>query len=119
MNQSLSEVAENDRKLAENDSLAGCLVRLFWMILGNALLALSAVSIIKRPTSDLSFGDVFYWGLVGCLLVARYVDVRHFQGRTADGEPASTKDWQTYAIVLLPIALGAWLVAHALRWGGL
>ena len=96
------------------DPPAGCLLRLFWMVVGNVILLFCAYGIIQHPSSLLGIADVFYWAIVGSLLAARYVDIRYFQGTTSDGDPASLADWRRYTVVVVLVTTGLWLVAHAI-----
>lgn len=93
--------------------LAGLLARLFWMLAGNALLALLTISIAFRDGTSLSPSDVAFWTVVALLVVVRWADVRLLGGETADGEPATTADWRRYTAMLIAISLAVWLAAHA------
>jgi hypothetical protein len=93
------------------DPAGGCLLRVFWMLVGNLLLLAAAYAITQSPRL-LGPADAFFWLAFGSLLAARYADVKHFQGRTAEGEPATMADWRRYAALLGGISLGVWLVAH-------
>ena len=103
----------------KHDHLGGCLLRMFWMIVGNAILAFCVISMIRRDSSFFGLEDALYWSLVGCLLGARYVDIQYFKGQTADGEPASMVDWRRYAVRVGIASVGMWLIAHAIVVGGL
>ena len=103
----------------KHDHLAGCFLRLFWMIIGNAILVLCAVSIVRGRSRLLGWEDVCYWALVGCLLAARYMDIQYFKGLTAEGDTASMADWRRYAVRVGIVSVGLWLVAHAIVAGGL
>ena len=112
----MDELKNEDVK---RDHLAGCFLRFFWMIVGNAILVFCVVSMVKGRSSLLGLEDAFYWSLVGCLLAARYADIQYFKGQTADGEPASMVDWRRYAVRVGIVSVGLWLVAHAIVVGGL
>ena len=97
----------------EYASPAGCLLRLFWMMIGNVLLLFCAYGIIQHRSSVLSIADALYWAIVGSLLATRYVDIRYFHGTTGDGDPASLADWRRYTVLVVLVAVGLWLVARA------
>jgi len=103
----------------EYESPLGPLVRLFWVLLGNAILAFCAVSIAQ---SDPGFGtaaDAIFWTTVGCLMAARYVDIRYLGGYTAYGEPATMAHWRRYSVILAVISAAVWALVHAVaRFGG-
>ena len=95
------------------DPPAGCFLRMFWMLIGNAILLACAYSILQHRSSLLSMADALYWAVVGSLLAARYVDIRYLHGLTAEGDPASMDDWRRHAMVLGVVSTGLWLVVHA------
>jgi hypothetical protein len=97
-------------------SANGCLLRIFWMMLGNAIVCFCAAAIVTNSTGHLSAADAFYWVTVGCLVGARYVDVRYYDGTTAKGEPATLAHWRWYTIRLVVIAAVGWLVIHATKF---
>ena len=109
---------EQKHEAQQYDPPAGCLLRLFWMVIGNAILLFCAYGIIQHRSSLLGIADVFYWGIVGSLLATRYVDIRYFHGTTSDGDPASLADWRRYTVVVVLITTGLWLVAHAIAHFG-
>ncbi|HYW79739.1 MAG TPA: hypothetical protein VE890_09195 [Thermoguttaceae bacterium] len=96
------------------DSPAGCLLRIFWMMIGNVILACCAFGILQHRSSVLSIADILYWAAVGSLLAARFVDVRHLDGKTAEGSPATMAHWRRYAAALSAASMGIWVVAHAI-----
>ena len=95
-------------------SPSGCLLRLFWLFLGNGLLGIVAFQMITSSPRLLSLLDVTYWVFVGLILCARYVDIRYFGGTKADGQPASLQDFRRHALILLAAAAVVWLVVHLL-----
>ncbi len=100
------------------DSPARCLLRLFWMMIGNLIVLFCASCIAQQGSSLLSVADAFYWAAVGSLLLVRYVDIRYAFGLTAYGDPASMAHWRRYAAALLVVSTGLWLAVHAIaRFG--
>jgi hypothetical protein len=99
-------------------SSIGCLARMFWMILGNLILVLVAAAIWRNSSAlSLSLADLVYWALVASLIAVRYLDIRHFGGKTSDGERAATMtDWIRYASIVVAVTLVVWLVLHAAAW---
>jgi hypothetical protein len=88
----------------------GCLLRLFWLAFGNlALLALAAL-IVER--SAFSAIDGIYWLVVVALAVARYLDIRRFDGLTIDGEPATPTHLRRYLMALFTLGGGLWAAVH-------
>jgi len=92
---------------------AGVLVRLWWMLLGNGVLALSAVFIFHNATGFFHPADVVFWCAVASLVLARYLDIRFLDGLTATGAYASTRHWVKYAILLVICSAAVWALAHA------
>lgn len=99
--------------------LAGLLARLYWMIVGSALLALLAYSIAFQEGTALSRNDLAFWVVVATMAAVRWVDVRFLAGQTTEGAPATLTDWRRYVIGLVVVAVGVWLAAHATAHFGL
>jgi len=91
----------------------GCLLRVYWMLLGNAVVALCAYA-ITQAEGMLTAADAAYWLAAGAVIGARYVDVHYLGGTTAEGEPPTPKDWRRYALGVLGVAAVLWLAIHAL-----
>jgi hypothetical protein len=83
------------------------------MMAGHALLALSAVFIAQNRVQFLSLADGVFAFALALSIVARYVDVTRFGGKTAGGEPATVAQWRRYAILLSLVAGLLWAAAHA------
>jgi hypothetical protein len=96
------------------DPASGCLLRLFWMMLGNLALLAAAYGIVENSAASFGLADVFYWAIVGALLWARYADIRYMNGRTAEGQPATMAHCQRYAVILVAVSTGLWIIAHVL-----
>ena len=94
---------------------AGCLLRLYWMLFGNAILwFLLAYIVSKRPGLPSAF-DAIYWLIVVSLVLARYMDIRYHKGPTAySNEPATLRHWRRYGVLLVVVAFAGWVGAHAL-----
>ena len=92
---------------------SGCLTRMCWMVAGNAALLIAALFVAKSRQTLFSYADIALWLIVAGLLIVRYADIKWLEGRTADGrEAASMRHWMRYAILLIAISFGLWLLAH-------
>ncbi len=98
----------------EYDSPSGCLIHLFWLVLGNAVLVVVAGQLLLHPKGWFSGLDAVYWSFVALILAARYADVRYFKGITVEGKPSTLEDWRRYAFILVLSASVAWLTVHFL-----
>jgi hypothetical protein len=92
--------------------LGGCLIRLYWMLIGNAALIMCVAAILTHRGGFLSVADIVYWVLVITMGVARFVDIRKFGGRTAAGQPASATHWRRYLVFLIVASSVIWGAAH-------
>ena len=104
------EKEQQDRHAAK-----GCLLRAYWMLLGNALVALFAYRIVERGGA-ITVMDLFYWLGAASLVIVRYVDIRFLGGTTAEGEPAILKHWRGYSSRVLAVSVILWLVVHGLGY---
>lgn len=113
--------------MAKDDSHSGinpagfwaAFVRLLWMIIGSFTLAVCAVYTLMHPTPLLFWNDVLYGVTVPLMIIARYVDIKYFEGATAEGQPATMAHWRRYAVGLSIGSVILWLavlgIAFALQ----
>jgi hypothetical protein len=101
---------------SKQDLPSGCLLRLGWMAFGNAAMLAFAIVIYEHRGSFLSWADAVFVAVVAATLGLRYADVRHFNGRTASGAPATMAHWRRYAVILVAAAVVLWALAHALAY---
>ncbi len=83
-----------------------------WMLLGNGALYLSVILIGARHAPLPSSLDATAVLAVLVMVLARYLDITRFAGKTVDGEPATMTDWRGYTIKVLCMAAAAWSLAH-------
>ena len=101
------------------DSHAGCLVRLFWMGIGNIILFFCLTYIFHNRVHGLTRVDLGYWLTVVAMIVARWVDIRSYHGDTVTGAPATLTHWRKYAVRLVVGALIVWTIIHLLTLTGI
>jgi hypothetical protein len=106
------------RQLRPKDTLIGAVARLYWMLAGNAILYLLALTIVQQGHRRASTTDVAFFAVVASLILVRYLDIAWLGGATASGKPASLGDWYRYVAWLLPLSLAVWIIARATGWIG-
>jgi hypothetical protein len=89
-------------------------VRLYWFIYGYIFTLYSINEIFQEKGLFFSKGDFLYWLSILMLVVMRFIDVKFLHGDTADGNPATIKDFFQYSIMLFVISLVIWGGAHFL-----
>jgi hypothetical protein len=99
----------------KNSSALGLLARLFWMLIGNAILVISGVSILHNE-KGFHIADAIFWITVAILIPVRYLDIKLWEGGTSTGRPATMTDWRRYAVMLLGIGGGIWLILHLVTY---
>ena len=102
--------------LGEPEPPTGCLVRVLWMVIGQGALAILAFTLLRQSPWSFSVRDVAFWLIVGLVIAARYVDVTRFDGRTANGEPATLRDFRRHTIGLVLVCGAVWTFAHSVSW---
>lgn len=101
------------KETSESSRGSGCLIRTFWMAIGNLVLILSSIGILQSHSGwSLTTLDVVFWLTVLSLPVARLIDIRYFHGQTADSRPATMADWQRYSASVVGIGFALWLGVH-------
>ena len=108
-----TEQQQQDRDSQEGAS--GCLLRVYWMVIGHALVAAMAYR-IAQADGLLTAADLFFWLFVTSLIGVRYVDINRFGGRTAEGRPATMRHWQRYSLLVLGVDAIVWMVSHCVNY---
>jgi hypothetical protein len=106
--------APGDRSDTDQPTM-GELLRMFWLVWGNAGLLLTVGMICREPAWTFSALDAVFWGLVIALLAARFFDITRFRGVTASNEPANTGHWLRYALKLVLISALLWAGAQSVQ----
>jgi len=107
---------QNDQSTEKYDSIFSLIVRIFWMLPGNALLLLTTISIFRHKGEIFHTADMIFWGTVAALILARYLDIKLYNGLTVAGEPASMSHWRKYTIILLICSTVVWVLLHAINY---
>jgi hypothetical protein len=96
-------------------ALAGRALRLFWMLVGHAIVYSSLGVIIVNQFAFPGIFDGVIWLTVVLMIVARHVDITRWQGRTFGGEPATLVHWQDYAVTLVWLTTIVTTLAHLIE----
>lgn len=100
----------------KQSSALGMMARLWWMLLGNAVLALSIVFVVENKEGVFHAADWVFWITVATLILVRYLDIRLLDGTTATGAHATTIHWVKYVALLAACATAVWALAHAANY---
>jgi hypothetical protein len=111
------EMSDSASPQSKRDTVSGCLLRFFWMMIGNIALFFLAILIAQYQAFSI-LRDGAFWAVVLLLIATRFVDISYMSGETADGNPATRSDWKRYVAVLLGVASAVWLAAHGLAATG-
>lgn len=103
-----------DQKNNEYRSGAGCLTRLYWLLIGNALVFFTFIYLVQKHPKFPSLLDAGCLLAVASLVFVRYFDIRYCKGETGDGKPATMGHWRKYSIRLVIGCMGVWLVIRFL-----
>ncbi|PCC72229.1 hypothetical protein [Nannocystis exedens] len=93
---------------------AGCALRLFWMLLSNAIVYASLAVIAMEGAAFPSPLDGVVWVTVVLGILARRVDITRWSGTTAAGEPATLAHWRRYTATVVVVTAVASVLAHVL-----
>ncbi len=104
--------AQNGDGSNDKRPLVAELCRMTWLAFGPAGLILSSASIWKQPPWTYSVLDLTFWGIAAVVVLARFIDIRFFRGRTAEDQPATMSHWWRYSAKLLLFATAIWLLAQ-------
>jgi hypothetical protein len=110
-------MSEPDRQLMDRqNSAAGVMARLWWMLAGNAVLGFCAVFIFHYRDGWFHTADAVFWITAASLVLVRYLDVRFLNGLTGAGAPATIRHWVRYTGVLILCSVVLWGIAHTARY---
>jgi hypothetical protein len=98
-------------------SVRAFLVRLVWMLAGPLPLAVCALVIAQRHAGWLTPLALFYFLVLGGMLLGSWAEFRYDQPMTATGEPASMLHLGRYAIGSNIISLVIWVAANVIGNG--
>ena len=108
--------ARNDKDGPPGSAL-GCVLRVFWMLGGIAILTYSAFWIaLQSDSARFSVVDAVLGAGLFAAILARYLDIRYFNGSKGTGEPATMSDWRRYAVLMAALGLALWGIAHGVAW---
>jgi hypothetical protein len=82
--------------------------RLFWMMVGPAILFLLALTIARDGGGWFTAKDVAFLAVLGGMIFGRFLEFRGGDPRTADGMPATPAQLRRYAVAILAIGLTVW-----------
>jgi hypothetical protein len=104
-----------DQPISEHSSEAGCLIRLYWMFLGNAILFVLLAYLFQNRPQFPSLLDVGCLLALVSLVAARYIDIRQFNGTNRDNSaPATMADWRKYTLFLVTGSVAVWLAIRVI-----
>ena len=106
----------NHQTTDKQSTALGMMARLWWMLLGNAILALSIVFVVENKEGFFHTADWVFWITLASLVLIRYADIRFFDGCTATGAQATTIHWVKYVGLLVACSTTAWVLAHVANY---
>jgi len=106
-------MSESESRSVKSASGAGLLFRLYWMAFGNIPIIFLPILIIRNTNGNFSFYDILFSVSVSAIIAVRYVDIRYFNGETADNQPATLSLFKKYALKVFAFAAAALVVSHA------
>jgi hypothetical protein len=95
-------------------SLTALFLRTWWMLFGNAALAIVIALMVLRRNELPSLLDAAFVAVIASLVVARLADIRYCEGATAEGTRATMEDFRRYAWRLVAGSAAGWGVANSL-----
>ncbi len=104
-----------NQPISEHSNEAGCLIRLYWMFLGNAILFILLAYLFLNRLRFPSLLDAGCLLALASLMAARYIDIRRFNGANVENSaPATMADWRKYTQFLVTGYVAVWLLIRVL-----
>jgi hypothetical protein len=85
-----------------------------WMLYGPFTLFLILINIVRLGTGWLTALDAAYFVVVAAMILCRWFDQHSGQATQSTGELSTWADFRRYALLLPPLAIGAWVLANVL-----
>jgi len=101
-----------DQENQYNTSVLSIIVRIYWFALGYFFTLYSVKRIFSFKAQFFSTGDILYWLSIIMIIGVRFIDVKFLHGDTAEGIPATMKDFFIYSGSLIIISLMLWFGIH-------
>jgi hypothetical protein len=98
----------------EPAGLAGCLLRSCWSLGGFSAVALVWIAIVRGPAWTVTWKDGLFWMGVLSMILARFIDVMRFRGRTMDGQPVTRAHLARYVCLTVVVSGSAWSFAQSI-----
>jgi hypothetical protein len=94
--------------------------RLFWMLIGPALLFLLLLGVGSEGRGWFSPVDIAFLLILAAMIYARSIEFRGGRATTSTGEPATEADLRRYVGGVLLCGIGIWIVANVIgnHWLG-
>ena len=87
--------------------------RVFWMMLGPALLLVCIAIILNAPGAGWRTTiDLAYFLVLAATIGGRFIEHGGGSPRNGLGEPATAWELRRYVLVAVPLAIAAWCVAN-------
>ncbi len=106
--------SDNDVQVRETGTGNVVLGRLTWMHFGPMLLCLITFGIVTSGSGWLTTRDAAFGVVIALMAGGRWWEHRSGAAMTATGDPATEEHFSRYARILLPLAVGVWVVANVL-----
>jgi len=91
----------------QSSSLVGILARVFWMMVGPAILMLLAYSLTGNAKGWFAPSSIAFLVVLAAVTITRWLDPR-----TSEGEPTTPAHLRRYTVSTVGIGLVAWAVAN-------
>ena len=114
--QSEQTVKSTESATNKQDSIAGLLARVFWMLIGNMVLAILMIIILQHKGSMFHAADLVFWITIAAIILVRYLDIKFWGGMTAAGGPATIANWNRYAAALLIGSAAIWALSQVVNY---
>jgi hypothetical protein len=110
-----NRASQSNNEAEYNRPIVAELCRMVWLIFGPVGILFSAAAIWKHAPWTYSVLDGVLWGLAMLTLVARFIDIRLFRGKTTEDQPATMADFWRYAAKVMLFAVVVWGLAQSLQ----
>jgi hypothetical protein len=106
---------DNTGQTSSLGALVAVLGRLLWMFVGPLALTVLACSLALKSTGLFTVADAAYFGVLGAMLLGRWLEFRGGSPQTMTGERATDRDLRQYLLWAAILGFAVWVIIALVR----
>lgn len=89
-------------------------LRVYWMLIGNAVILLTGLTIARLPHWTPTWRDGLFAASLIALVWSRWVDATRYGGTNAQGDPVTKPMLVRWTAVAVAVSAGLWVLSQSI-----